>query len=238
VLARGNHELCGRAGFGWFRYLDPHSPPPTCAANPVVNPTVTMPYPLYLGDALRLLVLDSSDACGQLTERDPVPEYRPIFARLAEQAASGSAAQTWLVSHRPMWGILRSTPAGSVVLDYTMQQASGNRLPAPISLVLSGHEHLFQSLTFQDEGFPPALLIGTGGAELDDPTQVPQRVQNLPVGPGGPTIATAITVHDHGYLLIERTDTGWTATFHSHRDKVFATCDSSARPALCTPFVR
>jgi hypothetical protein len=66
-----------------------------------------------------------------------------------------------------------------VLLNYTLQQAAANRLPAPIGLVLSGHEHLFQSLTLKGTDFPPTLMVGTGGAELDDPTRVPDSVENV-----------------------------------------------------------
>ena len=234
VMVRGNHELCARAGRGWFRYLDPHSPAPTCSANPVDEPTYTDPFPLYLGDSLRLLVMDTASACGQLLERDDVAVFREQFERLAEHAANGTSAQTWFLSHRPMWGILQDTPSRTAMLNYTLQQASGNRLPSPISLLISGHEHLFQSNTFEESNVPPALLVGTGGAVLDDPMLVPERVENVPVGPDGPTIGVALTVHDHGYLLIERSDTGWTATFYDIYDQPRATCDSSARPSICT----
>src|SRR5262249_13579987 len=132
------------------------------------------------------------------------------------------------------FGILQNTPARTAVLNYTLQQASGNRLPSPISLLISGHEHLFQSNTFRESNVPAALLVGTGGAELDDPVLVPERVENVPVGPDGPTIGVAVTVHDHGYLLMERSDTGWTATFYDVYDQPRATCDSSARPSICT----
>ena len=234
VMVRGNHELCGRAGRGWFRYLDPHSPPPTCAANPVDTPTDTQPFPLYLGSALRLLVMDSTAACGQAGQREDVAEFRQQFARLAEQAASGSAAQTWLVTHRPLWGLLKFTGQRSSTLNYTLQQASGNRLPPSISLVLSGHEHLFQSVTLEEPGYPLSLLVGTGGAELDNPADLPPQVEGVPVGDGGPTIAVATTLHDHGYLLMDLTDTGWTATFYDLYDQPLATCASTAGPALCT----
>lgn len=233
VMVRGNHELCGRAGHGYFRYLDPHTPPPVCAANPVDDPTQTPPYPLYLGDSLRLLVLDSSVACDEHLQRDAIADFRVQFTRLAEIAARGTAAQTWLITHRPMWGILRSGPQGSTVLNYTLQQASGNRLPASVSLVLSGHEHLFQAVTFAD-GLPPNLLIGSGGTELDDPAELAARVEQIPVSPSGPTIAAGVTVHDHGYFVIERGDEGWSGVFYDRFDQPLVTCDSTARPSVCT----
>jgi len=233
VVVRGNHELCARGGYGWFRYLDPHSPPPTCAANPVDELTFTAPYPLYLGDALRLIVFDAADACGQPGLRDTTATYREQFERVAAYAAESAPPQTWLVTHKPVWGIQRYSPQETTVLNYTLQQASNNRLPPQISLILAGHEHLFQSLTMNEGDGPPTLLIGTGGAELDDPTIVPPLVQNLTVPPNGPTIAAALTAHDHGYMLMERAATSWTATFYDRFDQPLATCTSTARPSIC-----
>jgi len=234
VMVRGNHELCSRGGRGYFRYLDPHATMPTCAANPVIDPTYTEPYALDLGPSLRLLVIDSANACGEPAERDNIAPYRRQFAVLNQLAAGGQAQQTWLVSHKPMWGILRATSNPPTVLDYTLQSASGNRVPAPVNLVLSGHEHLFQSLTMTTPGAPSALLIGGGGAELDDPSRLPGRLENVGTGPNGPTIGVAVTVHDHGYLVIDQDAGAWTAKFYDRYDQPLAFCDSSSRPSICT----
>lgn len=233
VMTRGNHELCSRAGKGFFRYLDPHSPPPACNANPVVNPTYTDPYALALGQHLRLLVLDSANGCGQPQLRDNVPGYRIQFERLAEVAAEGFAAQTWLLTHRPIWSVLRTNGMTTTALDYTLQQALGPNLPPNVSLTLSGHQHLLQALTFADAGRPPALLVGTGGAELDNPADLPTHVRQLPLGPGLPVVESGLTLFDHGYLVIELEGGGWTATFYDHFDHPRAVCASDSRPDLC-----
>jgi hypothetical protein len=233
VMVRGNHELCSRAGRGFFRYLDPHSPPPPCNENPVIAPTFTNPYPLSLGASLRFVVMDSANACGQLAERDEVPQYAREFA-LMRELLGDSDTPTWWLSHRPLWGVLR-TVGGPMVLNYTLEQASGSSLPPSITLLISGHEHLFQAVTMRDPALPPQLVVGTGGAVLDDPQQLPDEVTDLPIGPGEPTIARATSVYDHGYLLIERRDDGtWTASFHDIYDQPLATCMSSQRPAICT----
>src|ERR671922_168775 len=52
LFGRGDHELCSRAGPGWFRFLDPGPMPATCQ-------DVTEPYFVDLG-RLRMLVLDTA----------------------------------------------------------------------------------------------------------------------------------------------------------------------------------
>jgi hypothetical protein len=234
VMSRGNHELCSRAGRGYFRYLDPHPTPPACAANPVIEPTYIDPYALDLGDSLRLLVVDSANACGEPSERDNVSAYRQQLGLLAQLAAGSRARQTWLISHKPMWGVLRVRPSPAV-LNYTLQQAWAHRLPSAVNLVLSGHLHIFQSLTMASDGFPTALLVGTGGTELDDPAWLPERIENLSAGQDGPMIRSAVTLHDHGYLVIETAGGTWTGTFYDRFDKPLASCASGNRPSVCAP---
>ena len=53
-----------------------------------------------------------------------------------------------------------------------------------------------------------------------------------------PTIAAATTVHDHGYLLIDLADGGWTGTFYDRYDQPLARCASASRPSLCTAVTR
>lgn len=235
VMTRGNHELCSRGGNGYFRYLDPHQVPPRCAANPVITPDYTDPYLLQLGQTLRLLVFDSANACGQPGLRDQVTPYRRQFERLADLADDSVAAQTWLVSHKPLWGILRVLNAPPVILDYTLRTASGNRLPPQINLILAGHQHLFQSLTMSTPGAPNTLIVGSGGAELDNPAWLPSRLANVATDADGPTIGVANIEHDHGYLLIEPNGPNWTATFYDRYDQPLIHCDSTARPSMCRP---
>jgi hypothetical protein len=108
-MVRGNHELCGRAGAGLVPLPRPAFAATACEANPVVTPTFTQPYPLYLGD-LRLIVFDSASACGQADLRDEIPVYRTQFERVAAHVAAATSPQTWFVSHKPLWGILETPP--------------------------------------------------------------------------------------------------------------------------------
>jgi len=70
VFARGNHELCSRAGPGWFYFLSPRSSllgdgagemacPPADAKSPTVN---VPPYRLGIGP-IDLVVMDTTLAC-------------------------------------------------------------------------------------------------------------------------------------------------------------------------------
>jgi hypothetical protein len=124
LFVRGNHELCSRAGPGWFYLLDPGSallggarnqddcPPQTPAgwrpgAWPSALPfdgqvfpvSITPPMRLKLGD-LDLISIDSANAGDvYLYNLDSyVDQFRQVAAILGERRP------TWLVTHRPFWG--------------------------------------------------------------------------------------------------------------------------------------
>jgi hypothetical protein len=113
VVARGNHELCSKAGPGWFYFLDPHSdlitgdrqlscPPPDPAKAPIDNVVLSPPYAVGLG-SLTLLVVDSANACDSFTEETFTAAYAGQLAEVGRLVPSEGTA--WWVSHRPLWGV-------------------------------------------------------------------------------------------------------------------------------------
>jgi hypothetical protein len=197
VVARGNHELCSKAGPGWFYFLDPHSdlvpggrqlscPPPDPAKAPIDNVVLTPPYALALG-SLTLLMADSANACDAFTEETFTAAYTRQLAPLGRLAPV--AERTWWVSHRPLWGVTGfeageatgctgADPAGAdrygcinQTLQAALDRGLGGGLPPAVELVLAGHMHRFQAITFEDAAGsaprPPVVVVGTGGVELD-----------------------------------------------------------------------
>jgi hypothetical protein len=159
VLSRGNHELCSRAGPGWFYLLDAASPllgpgrrqaecPPQLPAGwrpgawpaPPAQPFLgesfpTAPHPpfrLRLG-GLDIIAVDSSDAGDAeiYAFQHYVEVYRAVGALLAE-----IGRPAWLVTHRPIWGVVRrekGRPAGSAPYGFvntTQQAALATALPS------------------------------------------------------------------------------------------------------------
>ena len=113
VMARGNHELCSKAGSGWFYFLDPHSnlvpgdrqlscPPPDPARAPIDNVVLSPPYAVGLG-SLTLLVVDSANACDSFTEATFTAAYSRQLGEVGRLVPAAGTA--WWVSHRPLWGV-------------------------------------------------------------------------------------------------------------------------------------
>lgn len=186
VFARGNHELCSRAGPGWFYFLDPSSdltgkqlscPEADPAAGAWPNVVLSEPYAVDLG-TLKLLVLDSANACDSFLNDTFTQAYSQQFETLGKLASGDEPA--WVMTHRPIWGVTgfsstESTGCTSAdqwgCINQTLQAALkdglGGSFPASVKLFLAGHMHRFQSVTFSGSDRPPVVVVGTGGVALD-----------------------------------------------------------------------
>ena len=114
--------------------------------------------------SLQLLVLDSANACDGYDPQDTTT----LYTRQLDQLAAMSTNQTlsWLVTHRPFWGIKnKGKQAVNVTLQKALANSKNTALPSAVKLVLSGHKHLFQSVTFPSQR-PPQLLVGNSGVAL------------------------------------------------------------------------
>lgn len=149
LFIRGNHELCRRAGNGWFRFLEPRSMPTVCS-------DFTPPYALQLGPVASV-VMDTASA--KDLEVDPVGKqaYEEQFKLIAQMKP-----YRWLFAHHPIWALARDTqtPTG---INATLQAAFPENSTSP-QWVISGHIHGFETLTFKGAG-PSQLVVGSSGTE-------------------------------------------------------------------------
>jgi hypothetical protein len=195
--ARGNHELCARAGHGYLRFLHPvlatDDAPPACT-------DLLSPYTVSVAGQ-SIVVLDTSNA------EDNCPASGCNSAPYAAQLATlAPPPESWLITHRPIWGIKRDTTLNAALQGAVA--ARGGRLPDGIGLVLSGHMHIFESLSFADGG-PPQMIVGMSGTSLE--TAVDRPLAGLAVG--GRTVAEGRSAHRFGFVRFAREPAGWRATF-------------------------
>ena len=109
--------------------------------------------------------MDTANACDQhanFAER--------YAAQLDEVAQLAAGKPTWLVTHRPIWGVdwqnAGTDQTSNVTLRRALTWTAARGLPDTIGLVLSGHIHRFEAFTFAD-GQPPQLVIGNSGISLE-----------------------------------------------------------------------
>ncbi len=176
VPVRGNHELCSRAGPGWFYFLDPGTTlvdpayrQPICPQ--VVNPGAvdTSPPQILAFPKLTLAVLDTADVCDFGMEIPQAEVFRRQFAALAKAAP---AKPTWLLTHRPVWAVTGLKPDGAggniperQITAMLQQAANASDVDSWADLILSGHVHNLGALSFAD-GRPTQLILGNGGVKI------------------------------------------------------------------------
>ncbi len=254
VLTRGNHELCSRAGPGWFYFLDPSMPtdpggqlscPPQGGETPptgdVLSHVVFLPPRILDLGTLRIAILDSANACDDFAPE----ETTAIYARQLRDvlAAVDDDTPTWILTHRPFLGVetLCADDAPGCepgIINHTLEAAlaralDGGSLPSSVRLFVSGHMHLFQSVTpAASAGRPPQLVVGDGGVETSS-------------GPGdGPFEATVFdattrgrTSSKHGFTHVETLspDGSWQGVVvNPHEGETIAACGQPVRDGrLC-----
>jgi hypothetical protein len=254
VFARGNHELCSRAGPGWFYFLDSGSKLLGEGAKQLACPSAESkkplvfhePYRLDLG-TLTLVVLDSANACdkGDLHQG----HFNEQFSRIQSLLKKGPESETtWIQSHRPLWAVTKASDGapcdkgGSTseysCIDRTLQTAFAKHpLPKPVHLLVSGHIHRFQSISFSPSGQaqrPAQLVLGNGGVSL---------AKNHPKKPFSFAIdgmtGVGFGLSQFGYMRISLGDKGsWTGQLVNPTlpcgKALLAQCDST-KPGICAP---
>ena len=235
VFTRGHHELCSHAGPGWFYFLDPSSalpegggeqlacPPQDGADGPALPHLAFAPPRVVALDGVTVAALDSANAC------DELPNFTATYAgQLAAVADRLDGSAAWLVGHRPVWGVegtAEGPPYGCdgrpgtgaaqpyAALNVTLQCALAGRVGAALlprlDLVLSGHMHRFETLSFAaGSGRPPTLVVGNSGVLQD--TAPPQGAFEQTVDGAE---ASGVSVEQFGFVELDRGDRGaWRAT--------------------------
>jgi predicted phosphodiesterase len=221
IVVRGNHETCSRAGVGYSRHLSPDAFDPDMPC-PQKDPTYSV---TIAGQGFA--VLDTSfppDA-----RVDPAMEAI-LREELAAIGAAAEKAPTMLLTHKPAWGVMRGPHNRVYGSSQTYAAAAGDSLPEALQVVLSGHIHLFESLTFTNGG-PGQLVIGNSGTILD--RKLPEDLAGTATAER--TVAEGLALHAFGSFLMERTGDGWTGRVIGEAGKTLATCAIVPGPLACRP---
>jgi hypothetical protein len=119
------------------------------------------------------------------------------------------------VLHHPIWGLKGNPPVESP----TEVTEAWEKSPIKgIDLIVSGHTHLFELLTF-DHGRPTQLVAGDGGTEMAMP--IPAKIDGLKLR--GATLLSGQDAHEFGYSALTKTADGWRLALTSTSGKVLET---------------
>jgi hypothetical protein len=213
IVVRGNHEICSRAGAGYFRLLDPMPAQgsPRCV-DLVPQFTVTVAGRSFI-------VLDSSNAA------DTCPCDSGLYA--AQFADMRPAAGTWLLTHRPVWAFRSHGKTINATLQQGLASFNG-KLPDGIALVLAGHIHVAEVLSFADRR-SPQFVLGTGGTLLAGKIKRDLSGEKI----AGTTISYGRSDHRFGFAMFKPAPQGSTATFHDAAGKGLFACKVEPGKVAC-----
>ena len=219
IVVRGNHEICSRAGVGYSRHLSPDAFDPAMPC-PQKDPTYTVSI-----DGQSFAVLDTSFP--------PDARVDPAMAAILRQeleaiGTAAATAPTMLLTHKPAWAITRGAHDRVYGSSQTYAAAAGDSLPRALQVAISGHIHLFESLTFTNGG-PGQLVVGNSGTMLERPT--PSDLSGMQAA--GRTIADGLEIHEFGFMVMERTTDGWTGRVLDETAALLATCTVVPGPLAC-----
>jgi hypothetical protein len=220
IMVRGNHEICSRAGAGYFRLLDPGTVKdwPAQGAPPCID--LIPQFTVTLGGQ-SFIVLDSSNAA------DACPCDGARYA--AEFSSMRPKPGTWLLTHRPVWGF---RPHGKTINESLQQalKAWNGKLPDGITLALAGHIHVAEVLSFADKR-SPQFVLGTGGTMLAGRIKSNLKGEKI----GGTTVSYGRADHRFGYAMIEPAPQagGFTATFRDSANTTLFTCKIGTGEVAC-----
>ena len=252
VFSRGNHELCSRAGLGWFYFFGPGSsinggmPQLSCPnqgslarpSNNAVNSIIMVqPYVLSL-QPVDLWIMDSTNACDASADNPLTAQYTLQLNQL-QQRLSSASKPVWMITHRPTWGAAVDTSQGptpaigslNVMMQTAIKESEAPAIPAAVQLLLSGHLHLFQDVSFPNSTRPPQLIVGNSGVSLNK-----SATGNYQATIDGKA-ATINQLDGFGYMLMSlQADGSWKGSVLNATGQILVSCDSAniaADLALC-----
>jgi hypothetical protein len=177
-----------------------------------------------------MLVMDGSGASDFQVNQADVARYREQLTSLRRAAGP----EAWLLVHQPLWTVGNANPPGREPNLFfgnpNLLAAIEPLLPYPVRQVVSGHQHIFVALAAA--GRPAQLVVGQGGTMLDDPVPTP-----LPPGllSGGARIDDARFILEFGYMVLNRTNDGWTGLVRDTHGRTISTCTLPSSGVTCTP---
>jgi len=206
AFSRGNHEDCNRSWRGWFYYLDPRPWNGVCEA-------FSAPYLIKLG-AFELVMLDSASVSANTLNEDQATRY-------AAQLSSLHPVKAWLADHHPFWGLRTDSADGKPApVSPTLEAAWDRASPKGIELVLSGHIHIFELLSFPGSR-PAQLVAGDGGTNLAVPIQ--GSIDGLSVQ--GVRIGAGQTQSQFGYTRFARHGKTWDVSLQNRAGEPLIRCN-------------
>jgi hypothetical protein len=243
ILVRGNHENCARGGQGFIRFLDPRPLDPAHDCNDPARDIATddlAPYAVPLGQGAQVVVADLTTAGTKPTATDD-PRYAQFAAdrdRIAELARD--ARFTFLALHKPILGFAGEMHDGAPVLkpvtpgiQSVFAETTRSIAPKGVDVILSGHIHLWQQLSFSSD-HPSQFIAGFSGTQ-EDIVPLPAKLDAGATPAAGAKVeAFSSWVAGFGYMTLERRAVDrWDVKVWDVEGRVVNRCSITGRHSKC-----
>ena len=243
VMTRGNHENCARGGQGWWRLLDVR---PLKDGRDCVDPVhdadndYSPPYAVPLGDGAQVVAMDLAGGPDKpLKPEDPrTAQYDAAYTAL--DAFSRKARFTFMATHKPILGFGGTTKEGPVTLTpgaRAIQSAflarNPNLLPDGVDVLLAGHIHLWEQVSFSSP-HPSQFITGFSGTLEDVPTLPATLPPGARPAPGAIPDQYSVWTGGFGYMTLERqAPDHWRAVVWNADGQPVRRCEIVGRHSKC-----
>jgi hypothetical protein len=245
VMARGNHENCDRAGQGYWRFLDPRPLQRGRDCNAPADDATgnySDPYAVPLGAGAQLIVFDTANTYYKgFKAGDPrLALYADTYRKIAALAAG--ARYNIGVDHHPLFGLgaIADKKTRAISLfggDGGLLQAFGavdaGILPPSISMLLSGHVHLWEQVSFSSN-HPTQFVSGFSGT-AEDIVPLPERAPpDVPPAPGAVVEHMSSWIDGFGFMTMERLGADrWEVKVWDRDGRERNSCQVEGRKSVC-----
>ena len=214
VMVRGNHESCTRAGQGWWRFMDPRPLAPGRDCNDEAFDGIgnfSDPYAVLVGGDAQFIVLDTSNTSGS-----PIPaadirheKYLDMVRKL--DLLSRQAGYNIAVNHHPILGFTAKQKANGEVsllpgdrgLQSVLAEANPLLLPPRVNVLMSGHVHVWQQVSFSS-AHPSQFVAGFSGT-MEDVVPLPEHLPPAATPAAGAVVEHLSSwVNGFGFMTLER----------------------------------
>jgi hypothetical protein len=245
VVARGNHETCVRGGQGWWRFLDPRPFTPDTSCDDPAKDNIadyTDPYAVPLGGDAQLLVFDSANTSWKGFKADDprIERYTDTYRKLETLAAR--ARHNIAVDHHPLYGFGAEQDkktgeirlfGGDAGLIQTFGAIQPRLLPANVDVLLSGHVHLWEQVSFSSD-HPSQFVSGFAGTAEDIVPLPPTVAPGTTPAPGAVVEAMSSWIDGFGFMTMERRGTErWEVVIHDRDGAERNRCTVEGRHSHC-----
>ncbi len=243
AAARGNHENCDRAGQGWWRLLDSRPRAQGQDCNDPANDRMgnaSNPWAIDLGNGGRVIMMDMAAVGAKPLQADDwrAAALRRTYARVAELSAS--ARYAFAVGHYPILGFAGEYDSNPPVLKpgnaaiQSVFAGFGPRMAPPgIEMLLAGHVHLWQQVSFASDN-PGQFITGFSGTQENEvpmPATIPQGTEPAP---DARVDAFSSWTGGFGFMTMERSGSRkWRVLVHDRDGRIVNRCAINGRHSQC-----